>query len=284
MREMSFQHKIQHPNPLIPNNEILFNTLLGARFPRVLHLERERLKSKCRDLIYSLIKTKKKMKKSFQTIRVLALMAFVGCALGFTACSDDDDNNTPSPGEVTAEVIQGNYSGKMKTLYLSAQDLNTGNDGEESAQGVDITATIDKDSICFADFPIKDIVLSIVQDETMADQIVKAVGQVSYKVGYEGTLNAAKDSVYFDTTTKPLKLAVQIPSATNSEETQTLVVEVSVDPVAGGAYSVEDSEVKFSLNVTEIKLGEGDQQVALPNFNGMTLNFDMTQDKVTAHQ
>lgn len=224
------------------------------------------------------------MKKSFQTIRVLALMAFVGCALGFTACSDDDDNNTPPPGEVTAEVIQGNYSGKMKTLYLSAQDLSTGNDGEESAQGVDISATIDKDSICFADFPIKDIVLSIVQDETTADQIVEAVGQVSYKVGYKGTLNAAKDSVYFDTTTKPLKLAVQIPSAANSEETQALVVEVSVDPVAGGAYSVEDSEVKFSLNVTEVKLGEGENQEPLPNFNGMTLNFDMTQDKVTAHQ
>lgn len=223
------------------------------------------------------------MKKSFQTIRVLALMAFVGCALGFTACSDDDNNNTP-PGEVTAEVIQGNYTGKMKTLYLSAQDLNTGNDGEETAQGVDITATIDKDSICFADFPIKDIVLSIVQDETMADQIVEAVGQVSYKVGYKGTLNAAKDSVYFDTATKPLKLAVQIPSAANSEETQALVVEVSVDPVPGGAYSVEDSEVEFSLNVTEVKLGEGENQEPLPNFNGMTLNFDMTQDKVTAHQ
>lgn len=223
------------------------------------------------------------MKKSFQTIRVLALMAFVGCALGFTACSDDDNNNTP-PGEVTAEVIQGNYTGKMKTLYLSTQDLNTGNDGEETAQGVDITATIDKDSICFADFPIKDIVLSIVQDETMADQIVEAVGQVSYKVGYEATLNAAKDSVRLGTDPKPLKLAVQVPAATNSEETQALVVEVSVDPVPGGAYSVEDSEMKFSLNVTEIKLGEGDQQVALPNFNGMTLNFDMTQDKITAHQ
>lgn len=224
------------------------------------------------------------MKKSFQTIRVLALMAFVGCALGFTACSDDDNNTTPPPGGVTAEVIQGNYTGKMQTLYLSAQDLNTGNDGEDTPQGVDITATIDKDSICFENFPIKDIVLSIVKDETMADQIVEAVGQVSYKVGYKGTLNAAKDSVHFSTATKPLKLAVQIPSATNSEETQALVVEVSVDPVAGGAYSVEDSEVKFSLNVTEIKLGEGDQQVALPNFNGMTLNFDMTQDKITAHQ
>lgn len=224
------------------------------------------------------------MKKSFQTIRVLALMAFVGCALGFTACNDDDDNNTPPPGEVTAEVIQGNYTGKMKTLYLNTlADQNAGEDGE-TPQGVDITATIDKDSICFETFPIKDIVLSIVQDETMADQIVEAVGQVSYKVGYKGTLNAAKDSVYFDTTTKPLKLAVQIPSATNSEETQTLVVEVSVDPVAGGAYSVEDSEVKFSLNVTEIKLGEGESQEPLPNFNGMTLNFDMTQDKVTAHQ
>lgn len=225
------------------------------------------------------------MKKSFQSIRVLALMAFVGCALGFTACSDDDDNNTPPPTEeVTAEVMQGNYTGKMKTLYLSAQDAEGSNDGEETTQGVDITATIDKDSICFADFPIKDIVLSIVQDETLADQIVAAVGQVSYKVGYEATLNAAKDSVYFDTTTKPLKLAVQIPSATEGEETQALVVEVNVDPVAGGAYSVEDSKTEFCLNVTEVKLGEGESQTSLPNFNGMTLDFALHQDKVTAHQ
>lgn len=223
------------------------------------------------------------MKKSFQMIRVLALTAFVGCTLGFTACGDDDNNTPPAEG-VTTAVMQGNYTGKMKTLYLDPQADQEAGEGEETPQGIDITATIDKDSICFDKFPIKDIVLSIVQDETLAGQIVEAVGDVTYKVGYEATLNAAKDSVYFDTTPKPLKLAVQMPSATEGEETQPLLVEVSVDPVAGGAYSVEDSEIEFKLNVTEIKLGEGEGQITLPNFNGMTLDFDMYQDKVSAHQ
>lgn len=218
------------------------------------------------------------MKNKTRLNKLFASALVMGCTLGFASC-DNDDTATP-PTIVSTQSMYGDYTGVMTSLTIVPYE----EESTDTPEGTAITATVDNDTIYLTDFPIKDIVLSIVKDETMADQIVEAVGQVSYKVGYKGTLNAAKDSVHFSTATKPLKLAVQIPSATNSEETQALVVEVSVDPVAGGAYSVEDSEVEFSLNVTEVKLGEGENQEPLPNFNGMTLNFDMTQDKVTAHQ
>lgn len=215
------------------------------------------------------------MKKSFQTIRVLALMAFVGCALGFTACSDDDNNNTP-PGEVTTEVIQGNYTGKMETLYLNTlADQNAGEDGE-TPQGVDITATIDKDSICFETFPIKDIVLSIVGDETTADQIVEAVGQVDYKIGYTPTLSAAKDSILFTLDPKPLKLSVNIPGTEEGESLPT-AIEVKVQAAEGANYEGKTTALKFGFQASEVLIGE--DQTPLEGFTPTTFDFTTVKSR-----
>ena len=84
----------------------------------------------------------------------------------------------------------------------------------------------------------------MVQDETLADQIVEAVGQVDYAIGYEPTLAAAKDSVTFVLDPKPLTLAVQLPSDTEGEA-QTLQIEVKVEAGTGGAYDVESGHAVF---------------------------------------
>lgn len=65
----------------------------------------------------------------------------------------------------------------MLTLAASP----TADEGEDTPEGVDVSAKVDNDTVYLEKFPIKDIVLSIVQDETLADQIVEAVGDVNYK-------------------------------------------------------------------------------------------------------
>lgn len=217
------------------------------------------------------------MKRIVRTARVFASMLLLGGALCFVSCSDDDENIPSTPDEVTTDVMFGEYSGKMTTNSIST------NEGEEVPEGTDITANLNNDTIRFEDFPIKDIVLAVVQDETLADQIVAAVGQVNYPIGYKPTLTAAKDSVNFVLDPKPLKLTVDL-SADTEEEAQPLQIEVTVEAGTQGAYAVESGHAAFDITATEVLLGEGENQTPLEGFNAINLQFDLNQYKVTPHQ
>ena len=165
------------------------------------------------------------------------------------------------------DLVQGSF----RHIHLSGNNIHT-----------DSTATLDNDTIHFEDFPIRDIVFAIVQDETTADQIVEAVGQVGYAIGYEPTLAAEKDTVTFVLDPKPLTLAVQLPSDTE-EEAQTLQIEVKVEAGAEGTYDVESEHIVFNFSATEVLLDEGEEQTPLEGFDGINLQFDMNQSKTKAH-
>lgn len=132
------------------------------------------------------------MEKQFKAKMLFASLFMLGCTMTFVSCSDDDDNNTP-PTEVTAASVYGDYTGTMTTATVSPTDYNGTEEGEQT--GTAVSAKVEGDTIYFDNFPIKDIVMSVVGDETTADQIVEAVGNVSYKIGYTPTVNEAKDSV-----------------------------------------------------------------------------------------
>ena len=217
------------------------------------------------------------MKKLIGTAKVFASLLLMGSMFCFTSCSDDDDN-VPNPDEVTTDVMFGEYSGKMVAASIATQD----DEGEETPSGTDITATLNNDTIRFEDFPIRDIVLAIVQDETTADQIVEAVGQVSYSIGYKPTLASEKDTVTYVLDPKPLTLAVQMPSDTE-EEAQTLQIEVKVEAGEEAVYDVESGHTTFNFSATEVLLGEGEEQTPLEGFDGINLQFDMNQSKTKAH-
>ncbi len=215
------------------------------------------------------------MKKVFKPMRMFISMLLLGCSFTFVACSDDE--NTPQlPDEVTTETMFGKYVGKMFVYSVSPLE------GEESEQpsGTEIGAKVNNDTIYFEKFPVKDIILSIVKDEALADQIVETVGDINYKVGYEPTLTTAKDSIKLALDPKPLKLSVAIPSTTEGEEPETLVIEVKVEPGDIAGYAVESTNMKFNFAATEVLLGEGEEQNALPGFATTTFNFDMNQSKV----
>lgn len=213
------------------------------------------------------------MKRVFKPVKWIFPMLMFGCAFAFTACSDDDENTPVVPDEVTTEAMYGDYTGKMLTLAASS----TADEGEDTPEGVDVSAKVDNDTVYLEKFPIKDIVLSIVQDETLADQIVEAVGDVNYKIGYEPTLSEAKDSISFVMEPEPLKLSLSMPSATG--DAQTMVVEVKVEAVDDAGYAVESGNMKFDLSATEVLLGEGDSQISFPGFSATTFKFDMNQQK-----
>lgn len=214
--------------------------------------------------------------KNFYFMRLFLSLLLVSGSFCFTACDNDDDNVPPMPDNVSTATMYGAYSGLMNVASINPHEGEDGGEGKPS--GVEIAAKVKNDTICFEDFPIKDIVLSIIPDEEMADKIVAAVGKVSYKIGYEPTLTANRDSIEFTLDPEPLKLAVTLPSETE-EEAKPLIIEVKVEAEKDGGYSVENANMNFSFVAAKVLLGEGENQQELPDFKPITCNFNMDQHK-----
>ena len=211
-------------------------------------------------------------------MQLFALMLVAGCSFCLTACSDDDD--VKNPNEIDTSVMFGDYTGKMISLNITAHEGEDENGETES--GIDVSATIENDTVRFEKFPIKDIVLSIVNDEDLANQIVEAVGDVNYSIGYEPALTAANDSIMMNLNPEPLKLTVTMPAENEGEEAQSLVVEVKV--VAGekkAGYAVENGNLKFNIDATKVMLGEGEEQQEFTGFVPTSFHFDMNQYRVS---
>ena len=208
--------------------------------------------------------------------RLFTSMMVLGCSLGFVACNDDDEGKIPPSGILTTEEMYGDYDGKM--LTLTPRSLANEEDGDSPLQGVDVVAKVANDTIYFDNLPIKDLVLSIVGDEGLADQIVEAVGEVDYCIGYKPALNETRDSILFTLDPKPLKLSVNLPSdAAEGEPAEPLAIEVKVSPAPGAGYEAKSTRMSFRFRADEVLLGEGEEQAPLPTFTPTTFDFDLSK-------
>ncbi|MGM9709780.1 MAG: DUF4840 domain-containing protein [Prevotella sp.] len=218
------------------------------------------------------------MRKFINPAKMFVTLMVLGCTMGFTSCSDDDDDDKTPPTEITASIMYGDYEGKMTTVAAEGQD------GEEAPASVDVKATIDNDSVFFDSFPVKDIIVSVVGDETAAEAIMQAVGNVSYKIGYTPTIMPNKDIINIALDAEPLKLEVVMPSEEEGAEPAKLVVEVEVEASETGAYKVEDGNLTFAITAKKVFLGEGEGKMELPGFTPTQFNLNLNQYKVGHHQ
>lgn len=210
------------------------------------------------------------MKKLIRNSRFYVPAMALICSLGFTSCSDDDDNKDIT-FPVTTHVMYGNYEGKMQTLTVGN---NEGEEGEETPSGIDVATKVDSDTIYFDSFPIRDVVVAIVGEE-LADKIVEAVGEVKYKMGYEAAVNAAQDSIAFKLDPKPLVLAVTIPA----EEPVTLNIEVKVSAKSTGSYEITSTNQKFKFGAEEVAFVNGEDKTPIENFKPITFDLEMQKVK-----
>lgn len=210
------------------------------------------------------------MKNKTRLNKLFASALVMGCTLGFASC-DNDDTATP-PTIVSTQSMYGDYTGVMTSLTIVPYE----EESTDTPEGTAITATVDNDTIYLTDFPIKDIVLSIVGDETTADQIVETVGQVDYKIGYTPTLSAAKDSILFTLAPKPLKLSVNIPGTEEGESLPT-AIEIKVQAAEGANYEGKTTALKFGFQASEVLIGE--DQTPLEGFTPTTFDFTTVKSR-----
>ena len=111
---------------------------------------------------------------------------------------------------------------------------------------------------------------TIVGDKDKAEAIVKAIGDVKYKVGYKPALNTEKDSIYLAFDPKPLTL--QLPAAVEGQEGQTVTVTISSPDK--GSFAYKKNQLKLKLSADKVELAG----VAVPVPQTL-FDFDMTKKK-----
>lgn len=193
------------------------------------------------------------MKTDFKLDKLFVSLMILGCSFGFTACSDDDDNDPTPP--ITSEIdMEGDYEGIMQVSLLDIEETNINDieEGEEQ-EGTKLTASIENDTIYLNDFPIYELVAAIIGSEEQAETIVEAIGQVNYKVAYEGTTNEAKDSVFMTFDPQPLEIIIP---AEKEEDNMTITVTISASNK--GSYEVETENLKFDFIAEKVTLNNGE--------------------------
>lgn len=197
------------------------------------------------------------MKEKLNFKFLVMLMMFLSGTVCFTACSDDDDEPAVEP---KVEDMYGEYAGKMQMQVLDAAASTK----ETAAAGTDVTATVNNNKVTFADFPVRDLVVSIVGEES-ADALLAAIGTVSYEVAYTPTIAADKATISMALDPKPLVINLAM-----------LSMEVSVDISAlnEGVYTFANGKLQMGLKVESVSLNG----TPLPTIPQMEFTFDLTKN------
>lgn len=124
-----------------------------------------------------------------------SLMMAVIAILGLSLTSCNDDRYEPVP--VKLSDVNGTYKARLVTSQ----------GGKFNEKIIDFTA---KDTIVtFKDFPVREIVKTIVTDPVKADTALAHIGKVEYKLDYTSKLNTDQNVV--ELTFEPKTLTIQIP-------------------------------------------------------------------------
>ena len=206
------------------------------------------------------------MKKEFNLSKLFYAFAIAFSVVTLSSC--DDDDNSPLPLPSTGDVA-GTYNGKVLITQVTPP-AGRENAGEgETPKGQDVNATVKNDTVFFDKLPVDDLIISIIGDKDKAQAIIKAIGDVKYKVGYKPALNTEKDSIYLAFEPEPLTL--QLPSATEGENGQTVTVTISSPEK--GSFAYKNNQLKMKLNTDKIEFAGA----TIPT--KVQFDFDMTKKK-----
>lgn len=216
------------------------------------------------------MKTLTEMKKVCCLSRFILLVMALGLTSTFTSCSSDDDENIPV---YSIKDVEGTYSGKMQTTSVAPLESAEG----EVEEGVAVDAELKDNHILISKFPVEDLIKSIIEDQTMAEAIIKAVGNVEYKIPYQAAFNDNKDNILLQLSPEPLVLEIAMDQplvkAEGEEETPNLTVKVTIKAGEKGKYAYEGQKLTFAIQATEVTVNEE----VFDKFPATTFSFDMTK-------
>lgn len=141
--------------------------------------------------MYNAKKLKRMKKLTVLKSLMIAIIAFLGFSL--TSCNDDKYE----PISLILSDVNGSYRARLVTSQ----------GGNFNEKIIEFKA---KDSIItFKDFPVNEIVKSVVKDPAKANAAIASLGKIEYKLNYTSKLNTEQNVV--ELTFDPKVLNLQIP-------------------------------------------------------------------------
>ncbi|MGV2452936.1 DUF4840 domain-containing protein [Chryseobacterium sp.] len=156
------------------------------------------------------------------------LMVLAGLTL--FSCNDNDGPDIPP---VKMEELPGNYKGKLIIVQ-----------GTTKREGIK-EFKVKKDTISFAEFPIGEIVKTVVKDPAKAENAMKSLGKVKYDIKYAAVINTANNVI--ELTLAPKTMELQIP--VDGVNKKTVVEFVSKQK---GYYVGMDRTLRYALTADKI--------------------------------
>ena len=207
------------------------------------------------------------MNTKIQASSLLAAALLVVGTVGFASCDDDNGGGGTLP---SASDMYGNYVGTVRTVEVTHNEKTESSEGGTS-EGAEVSVKVDRDTIYFDAFPVKDIIVSLYGEEE-APAIIEMLGDIKYSVGYTPAL------VSFRMAPEPLKATVSVPSESPDAEPAVLNIESQISAEDVGDYELETSNLKFTLTVMQISVkDEEGADVSIPNFEPMSMEFSMAK-------
>ncbi|WP_419494301.1 DUF4840 domain-containing protein [Chryseobacterium bernardetii] len=167
--------------------------------------------------------------KKFTVSQFLTAILIVLTGVTLYSCSVDGPEIRP----VTLEDVNGNYKGRLITIQ---GDSKTEKIKNFKAQ---------KDTIMFSEFPVDEIVKTVIKDPLKAEAAIKAIGKVKYEIKYTTSLNAASNVVELSLAPKPLEVLIPVEGGTKKAE-------VGMVAKQKGFYVGMDGSLRFALTAEKI--------------------------------
>lgn len=169
----------------------------------------------------------KKMKNLIAfKVFVVGFFALVGFSL--ISCVDDYE-----PIPVKLEDVNGNYKARLFTTQGNIKDEKT------------VELSVKKDTVIFNDFPIKEIVKTVVTNPVKAEAALTAIGKVKYKLNYTSTLNTTNNVVELNFAPKTLVLQIPVDGVTKNT-----IVKIAAPQK--GFYVGQDRSLRFGVVAEKI--------------------------------
>lgn len=140
----------------------------------------------------------KSLKNIHKTLFAVALMCFT---VGFTACSDDDDDDLPPETEILMGM-PGTYKGEAVNIEREGEDSST----------TDFTLTVSKDKkMKFENFPVDKIINKLYADnKEEAEAILAEIGSQEFICDFESKEIVEKEgTLTFDIDTEDLEFTLE---------------------------------------------------------------------------
>ena len=128
------------------------------------------------------------MNTKIQASSLLAAALLVVGTVGFASC--DDDNGGGRNASFCQRYVREFYVGTVRTAEVTHNEKTESSEGGTS-EGAEVSVKVDRDTIYFDAFPVKDIIVSLYGEEEAPERLSETLGDIKYSVGYTPALSEA---------------------------------------------------------------------------------------------